>query len=281
MAYLMLFEAGDTVALPSPGYPCYRQVAKALDVRTHMIETGPGDRWMPTVDAVGTAFDAGATGLLVASPANPTGTMLSPDRLEALVTLAANKNCWFISDEIYHCLSYGEEERTALSYGDNAIVINSMSKFFSMTGWRVGWMVLPDALVPTAEKLTQNLYIAAPNVSQVAATAAFDATDELAANRAVYEANRDALLEGLPGVGLSKIVPADGAFYAYCDVSDYTDDSLEFTKAMLSETGVAATPGLDFDPTRGRHYVRFSYAGTRDDVANCLEALAGWHRLRR
>lgn len=281
LAYLMMFEPGDSIALPSPGYPCYRQVARALDVKTHLIETGPSDRWMPTVDALGAAFDAGASGFMVASPANPTGTMLTADRLEALVDLAVSRKRWFISDEIYHNLSYGVEEQTALAYSDQVVVVNSFSKYFSMTGWRVGWMVLPDAMVPAAERLTQNLYISAPAISQVAAIAALSdaARDELEANKRRYEANRQILLDGLPKVGFDKIVPADGAFYLYVDVGHLTEDSLTFAQAMLAETGVAATPGLDFDGTRGGHFIRFSYAGTESDMHACLERLAGWARL--
>ena len=283
LAYLMMFEPGDTIALPSPGYPCYRQVAKALDVETHLIETGPADRWMPTVEALGAAFDAGASGFMVASPANPTGTMLTPDRLEALVDLAVSLNLWFISDVIYHSLSYGVDEQTALAFSDQVVVVNSFSKYFSMTGWRVGWMVLPEVMVPAAERLTQNLYISAPAVSQVAAIAALSdaARDELETNKARYEANRQILLDGLPKVGLDKIVPADGAFYLYVDVSHLTDDSLSFARSMLAETGVAATPGLDFDSTRGSGFIRFSYAGTGTDMRSCLERLAGWTRLNR
>jgi aspartate/methionine/tyrosine aminotransferase len=187
---------------------------------------------------------------------------------------------WFISDEIYHGLTYAFPAETALKFSDDVIVINSFSKYFSMTGWRVGWMVVPDGLVRTFERLAQNLYISAPGVAQVAALAAFDARDELEANREVYRANHDLLLAELPKLGLSQIVPADGAFYLYIDVGRFTSDSLQFAKAMLAEAGVAVTPGVDFDEARGRHFLRLSYSGTTADMELGLERLARWPRLK-
>jgi aspartate/methionine/tyrosine aminotransferase len=219
-------------------------------------------------------------GLLIASPANPTGTMLEPERLAEIVATCRRRGLWFISDEIYHGLAYGLPEATALQFSDDVVVINSFSKYFSMTGWRVGWMVVPPGLVRTMERLAQNLYISPPAVAQVAALGAFDGIDELEANRRVYAANRELLLRELPKAGLAKIVPADGAFYLYVDVGDYTDDSLAFSKAMLEETGVAATPGVDFDAARGRRFVRFSYSGKTADMAEAAERLQGWARLK-
>ncbi len=281
LAFIALFNAGDRVALPSPGYPCYRQIMRALDLAPTLIETGPHNRWMPSVEDLSASIDRdGIAGVLLASPNNPTGTMLTPDRLEALVRCAQARGVWFISDEIYHGLSYGQAEQTALAISDQVVVINSFSKYFSMTGWRVGWMVVPEAMVQTMERLTQNLYIAAPTVSQVAALAAFDATDELEANRARYRLNRDTLLDGLMGLGLGNVVPADGAFYLYVDVSHLTDDSLGFCRAMLDEAGIAATSGLDFDERRGQQFIRLSYAGTQADMQDCLARLAAWPRLR-
>jgi aspartate/methionine/tyrosine aminotransferase len=282
LAFLSLFDTGAGLALPSPGYPCYRQVATALGLNPVLIETSAADRWMPTEAAVVDALDKqGAAGLLLASPANPTGTMLSPERLEALVGLCTERAAWFISDEIYHGLAYDVPEQTALAFSDDVIVINSFSKYFSMTGWRVGWMVVPEAVVPAVERLTQNLYISAPAISQAAALGAFDGIDELEANKAVYAANRRILLDGLPRVGIEDLVPADGAFYLYADVSRFTNDSLAFAKAMLDEAGIAATPGLDFDSERGGRYIRFSYAGTEADMKNGLDRLANWDRLKR
>ena len=206
--------------------------------------------------------------------------MLEPQRLAEIADLCKRRGIWFVSDEIYHGLTYGVPEATALQFSNDVVVINSFSKFFSMTGWRVGWMVVPDGLVRTVERLAQNLYIAPPAISQVAALGAFDGLDELAANKRVYVANRDLLLAGLPKAGLAKIVPADGAFYLYADVGDYTDDSLAFAKAMLEETGVAATPGVDFDEARGRRFLRFSYAGATTEMAEAVDRLQRWGPLQ-
>jgi aspartate/methionine/tyrosine aminotransferase len=280
LAFLALFDSGARVALPAPGYPCYRHILTALGVRPVGIATGPNSRWMPTVAQIEEA-DAAAklSGLLIASPANPTGTMLEPERLAAIVRTCLARGIWFISDEIYHGLTWGVPEATALAFTDQTIVINSFSKYFSMTGWRVGWMVVPEGLVRTIERLAQNLYISPPAVAQVAALGAFEGLDELQANTRVYKANRDLLLTELPKAGLGKIVPADGAFYLYVDIGDFTDDSLAFCKAMLDETGIAATPGLDFDEARGRRFLRFSYAGSTDDMAEAARRLQGWKRL--
>ncbi|MEW5961921.1 MAG: aminotransferase class I/II-fold pyridoxal phosphate-dependent enzyme [Pseudomonadota bacterium] len=280
LAFLALFDAGARVALPAPGYPCYRHILSALGAVPVTIETGPDTRWMPTAGQIGAEIGRGLQGLLIASPANPTGTMLEPGRLAEIAGLCARERVWFISDEIYHGLGYGLPQRTALAHDDDAIVINSFSKYFSMTGWRVGWMVVPARLVRTIERLQQNLFIAPPAISQVAALGAFDALDELEANKRVYAANRALLLAELPRAGLTEIVPADGAFYLYCDVSAYTDDSLAFAQAMLEETGVAVTPGLDFDAARGHRFVRFSYSGTTADMAEAARRLQAWGRLR-
>lgn len=281
LSFLALFDAGARVALPAPGYPCYRHILTALGAVPFNLETGPNTRWMPTAAQIDEAAAANdLAGLLIASPANPTGTMLEPERLAEIIATCRKRGVWFISDEIYHGLTYGMPEATALQFSDDVVVINSFSKYFSMTGWRVGWMVVPPGLVRTIERLAQNLYISPPAVAQVAALGAFDGIEELEANARVYAANRDLLLRELPKAGLSKMVPADGAFYLYVDVGDYTDDSLAFSKAMLEETGVAATPGVDFDAARGRRFVRFSYSGTTADMAEAAERLQRWGRLR-
>jgi aspartate/methionine/tyrosine aminotransferase len=281
LSFLALFDAGARVALPAPGYPCYRHILTALGAVPFNLETGPNTRWMPSAAQIDeAAAQNDLAGLLIASPANPTGTMLEPERLAEIVATCRRRGLWFISDEIYHGLTYGMPEATALQFSDDVVVINSFSKYFSMTGWRVGWMVVPPSLVRTMERLAQNLYISPPAVAQVAALGAFDGIEELEANRRVYAANRELLLSELPKAGLSKIVPADGAFYLYVDVGDYTDDSLAFSKAMLEETGVAATPGVDFDAARGRRFVRFSYSGTTGDMAEAAERLQGWGRLK-
>ena len=281
LAFLAVFDAGDNVALPSPGYPCYRHILSALGCTTSLIETGPETRWMPTRDSLAAAHgEHGLRGLLVASPANPTGTMIEPERLAELTQFCDEAGIWFISDEIYHGLTYDRPATTALQASDSAIVINSFSKYYAMTGWRIGWLVVPPDLVRTIERLQQNLFISAPAVSQVAALAAFDGFAELETNRAVYARNRDLLLAALPEAGLTDLAPADGAFYLYADVSRFTDDARAFAAAMLEEIGVAVTPGLDFDEARGHRYLRFSYAGTESDMAEAARRLKGWSRLK-
>jgi aspartate/methionine/tyrosine aminotransferase len=282
LAFLALFDVGDAVALPSPGYPCYRHILGALGQRSAIIETGPENGWMPTAEDVGHAATRnGVKGLLVASPANPTGAMLTPERLRELAAACKQHGIRFISDEIYHGLSYERRPETALAHSSEAIVINSFSKYFSMTGWRIGWMVVPEPLVRTLERLTQNLYISAPAIAQVAALGAFDAAAELQANTRVYAENRALLLEELPKAGFKAFAPPDGAFYLYCDVGNMTNDALAFAKAMLEETGVAATPGVDFDAKRGHRYVRFCYAGTTADMAEAARRLQAWSKARR
>ena len=281
LTFLALFDVGAKVALPSPGYPCYRHILSALGQGSVMLKTDAATRWMPTAAQLDAAAREGAEGLLIASPANPTGTMLEADRLAELAHACRRNAMWLISDEIYHGLKYDRAATTALAVAPEAIVINSFSKYFSMTGWRVGWLVVPKDLVRPIERLAQNLYIAPPAVSQVAALGAFDGIDELEANRSVYRENRDLLLAALPKAGLGNILPADGAFYLYADVSEFTSDSVSFAKAMLQETGIAATPGVDFDAERGHTFLRFSYAGTRADMEEAARRLAAWPRLQR
>jgi aspartate/methionine/tyrosine aminotransferase len=281
LAFLALFDAGARVALPSPGYPCYRHILTALGQEPVAIATDAAGRWMPTAAQIGAAArEGGVAGLVVASPANPTGTMLEPQRLAEIATACRRANVWLVSDEIYHGLTYAMAEETALAHWDEAVVVNSFSKYFSMTGWRIGWLVVPPVLVRPIERLAQNLYISPPTVAQVAALGAFDGMDELEANRRVYAENRELLLAELPRIGLDRIVPADGAFYLYADVGDFTSDSLAFSREMLAEIGVAATPGVDFDAERGSRYVRFCYAGTTADMAEAARRLRGWSRLK-
>jgi aspartate/methionine/tyrosine aminotransferase len=281
LAFLALFEPGEKVLLPSPGYPCYRHILSALGIGSTIIETGPASRWMPTSEDIEMgATDPRTAGLLVASPSNPTGTMLQPMRLGELVRTCQRNRLWFVSDEIYHGLNYEIKAASALQFSDEVVVINSFSKYFSMTGWRIGWMVVPPGLIRTVERLAQNLYICPPAVSQVAALAAFDGAAELEANRQVYKNNRDILLRELPKAGITQIVPADGAFYLYADVSRFTDDSAALAAQILAEAGVAATPGIDFDEARGRRYIRFSYSGSTADIVEGARRLANWSRLR-
>jgi aspartate/methionine/tyrosine aminotransferase len=277
LAFTALFDARERIALPSPGYPCYRQILKTLDLEPVLIQTDETGRWMPTasdIDACHAASDL--KGLLVASPANPTGTMLKPDRLREISEICDRLGVWFISDEIYHGLTYEAAATTALSFSDDVIVINSFSKYFSMTGWRVGWMVVPERLVRVFERLAQNLFICAPAASQVAALGAFNAAAELQSNKQTYAQNRQLLLSELPKAGFDRIVPADGAFYLYCDISEFGIDSPELARRILDEAGVAVTPGVDFDPDRGHRFVRFSYARTTSDMAEAARRLVEW-----
>jgi aspartate/methionine/tyrosine aminotransferase len=281
LAFLALFDVGAKVALPTPGYPCYRHILAALGQTPVPIVTDAAGRWMPTVAQIDAACrDQGIAGLVVASPSNPTGTMLQPARLAEIAEACRRGGIWFISDEIYHGLTYGMAEETALAHSEDAVVVNSFSKYFSMTGWRVGWLVVPPVLVRPIERLAQNLYISPPAVAQVAALGAFDGVDELEANKRVYSENRRLLLAELPKIGLDRILPADGAFYLYVDVGQLTSDSRVFTKEMLADIGIAATPGVDFDAGRGSRYVRFCYAGTTADMAEAVRRLRGWARLK-
>jgi aspartate/methionine/tyrosine aminotransferase len=276
LAFTALFDAGEAVALGAPGYPSYRQILQALSLRPVAIPTRVEDRYQPRPQDI----PSGVAGLIVASPANPSGTMLSRAALTALMDAAADRGLVFVSDEIYHGLHYGDRAVTALEISDEAYVVNSFSKYFSMTGWRVGWMVVPPDHVRLIERLAQNMFICAPHASQIAALAALDATDELEANRAVYAENRRLLLSGLPKAGFSRIAPPDGAFYIYADVSDLTDDSRALAADILDRASVAVTPGLDFDPVRGGQTLRFSYAGSTQDMAEGLARLAAYMAAR-
>ena len=282
LAFLALFEKGSRVALPVPGYPCYPHILRALDIEPRFIQTNEKSRWSPRIeDLEELATNEGPVdGLMLASPNNPTGTMLDAMSLSKLATYCATNNISFISDEIYHGLTYGTSATTALSHSSDAIVINSFSKYFSMTGWRIGWMVVPDHLTRPIERLQQNLYINAPTLSQLAAIKAFDCKDELESYKHAYEKNRDFLLNELPNAGFKKILPADGAFYLYADISDLTDDSKAFTRKILEETGVALTPGIDFDAARGKHFLRFSYARSLNDMGEAVKRLKAWIKMQ-
>lgn len=275
LAFLAAFEAGDRVALAAPGYPAYRNILTALGIEPVLLETALADRFQPTTAHL--AHPEGALdGLIVASPSNPTGTMLDGPGLEALVRGCRDAGIRFVSDEIYHGISFGADAVTALAYDDEAIVINSFSKYFSMTGWRLGWMVVPESLLRPIECLAQNFFISPPTISQHAAVAAFDSQDELRENVARYARNREILLRELPRAGIDRLAPADGAFYIYADVGHLTNDSPEFCRRMLTEARVAATPGLDFDPFRGNRFLRFSFAGTEADMEHASERLRDW-----
>jgi aspartate/methionine/tyrosine aminotransferase len=275
LSFLACFDPGDRVALAAPGYPAYRNILTALGVEPVLLETDMAHRFQPTpelLDAVTGPLD----GLIVASPSNPAGTMLDRSALSDLVAACRERGIRLISDEIYHGITYGARAVSALELTGDAIVINSFSKYFSMTGWRLGWMVVPENLARPLECLAQNLFISAPTLSQIAGEAAFDSRKELDDYVTAYGRNRALLLQQLPEAGFDRLAPADGAFYIYADVAQRTNDSEAFCKRMLAETGIAATPGTDFDPGRGGRFVRFSFAGPEADIARALERLRDW-----
>ncbi|MDA9493148.1 pyridoxal phosphate-dependent aminotransferase [Bradyrhizobium sp. CCBAU 11361] len=277
LAFLSMFEPGDRVAVTVPGYPPYRHILTALGCEPVLIETTNETRHALTGEALLAAHrKAPLKGVLVGSPANPTGTMMSREALSGLIAAAEDAKIRFISDEIYHGLDYAFPAVTAAALSDHALVINSFSKYFCMTGWRVGWMVVPEILVRPIERLQQNLSISVPSLSQIAAEAAFDGAAEMEEIKHGYQENRRILIEGLPKAGLTRFLPADGAFYLYADVSDFTSDSFEFAKQMLEQANVAATPGLDFDPIHGRSFIRFSYARSAEEMREAVDRIAHW-----
>lgn len=276
LTFSALFDAGDKVGLAAPGYPSYRQILKAMSLQPVSLEGRPEHGFQPQPSDV-----AGLSGLIAASPANPTGTMLSNAEYCALSNACAEAGCALISDEIYHGISYENRCVSALEVTDEVFVVNSFSKYFSMTGWRIGWMVVPESHVRTVERLAQNMFICAPHASQVAALGALRATDELDGHLATYSANRRLLLAGLKALGIPVISPADGAFYIYIDVSEFTEDSLALASEILAKAGVAVTPGLDFDPVRGAQTLRLSYARSTADIEEGLARLTQFFESRR
>jgi len=278
LAFAALFDAGDRVAVGEPGYPSYRQILRAMSLTPVGLPASDGNRLQPVPSDLEGRGDL--AGMIVASPGNPSGTMLDRAALTALITHAAARGISFVSDEIYHGLHYSARAISALEITDDCYVINSFSKYFSMTGWRVGWMVVPPDHVRLVERLAQNLFICAPHAAQIAALAALDCVEELEANRAVYAENRRLMLEGLPQAGFTRIAPPDGAFYIYAEVSDLTHDSRVLAADILAQAGVAVTPGLDFDPHRGARTLRFSYAGATGDVVEGLARLQAFRAAR-
>jgi aspartate/methionine/tyrosine aminotransferase len=277
LAFLAAFEAGNRVATALPGYPPYRHILSALGCAPVGIATTAATRWAITGESLLNAHRAQPlNGVIVASPANPTGTMMTASLFEDVIRSAEDAGITVISDEIYHGLDYAFRADCAARFSTRAIIVNSFSKYFCMTGWRIGWMIVPPSLLRAVERLQQNLAISVPTLAQIAATAAFDGRDELEDVRRGYEANRRILLEGLPQAGLDAFLPADGAFYLYTDVSRYSTDSFAFAKRMLEEAGVAATPGIDFDPERGQNFLRLCYAGSRDDMRQAVERVGDW-----
>ncbi len=276
LSFLAAFDGGDRVVVPSPGYPCYRNALTAFGVEVVDLPVDHATRFQPSPELLEPLlpFD----GLVLASPSNPTGTMLGGDELSRLVRWCELHDVRLVCDEIYHGITYEQRAPTVLTYGESAVVVNSFSKYFSMTGWRLGWVIAPPDLVVPLERLAQNLTIAAPTLSQMAAVAAFDCHEELTANVALYAVNRRILLEGLAGAGFTDLAPADGAFYVWARCDHLGADSQDLCARWLSEIGVAATPGIDFDPGRGQSYVRFSFAGSEADVAESVVRLRDWVR---
>ena len=277
LAFTALFDTGDRVGIGAPGYPSYRQILSALALEPVDLPTAPQNRLQPVpADFAG----ADLAGLLVASPANPTGTMLDRGAMSALIDACADKDASFISDEIYHGIEYEKKAVSALEVTNDCYVINSFSKYFSMTGWRIGWMVVPEDHVRVVERIAQNMFICAPHASQIAALAAMDCEGELQANMDVYRTNRALMIDGLRTAGFTSFAPPDGAFYVYADVSGITDDSRAFAAEILEKAGVAVTPGLDFDPVRGHTTLRFSYARSTADISVGLARLAEFMAAR-
>jgi aspartate/methionine/tyrosine aminotransferase len=275
LAFLAAFDVGDRVAMAAPFYPPYANILTALGMVPQVLPCDASTRFQPTV-AMLEALDPRPEGLIVASPCNPAGTMLPREELAAIASWCEANGVRLVSDEIYHGLSYGMEETTAAGCSGSAIVVNSFSKYFSMTGWRIGWMLLPEDLIRPVECLAQNMFISAPHIAQVAAVAAFDCREELEGNKAAYARNRALLLKGLPGAGFDRLAEADGAFYLWADIGHLTNDSVAFAARMLAEADIAVTPGVDFDPGRGGRFLRFSYCGAEAAMAEAPARLARW-----
>ncbi|HEX4367295.1 MAG TPA: aminotransferase class I/II-fold pyridoxal phosphate-dependent enzyme [Rhodopila sp.] len=275
LAFLAAFDSGDRIAMAAPFYPPYVNILTALGMTPLILETTLETRFQPTV-AMLEKLDPRPDGLIVASPCNPAGTMLHAGELAAIAVWCDRNGVRLVSDEIYHGLNYDSPVASAAQFSDSAIVVNSFSKYFSMTGWRIGWLVLPPDLARPVERLAQNMFICAPAIAQVAAEAAFDCHAELQANIARYRRSRDHLLTALPAAGFTRLSPAEGAFYLFADISDRSNDSAAFCARMLQEAGVAVSPGVDFDRTRGNRFVRFSYCGPEADMKEAAERLKAW-----
>lgn len=276
LAFLAAFDRGDRVAMAAPFYPPYANILTALGMEPVLLECGPETRFQPSL-ALLEKLDPRPDGLVIASPCNPAGTMLPPEELSAIARWCHANGVRLISDEIYHGLSWGSvAESSAAAFSPSAVIVNSFSKYWCMTGWRIGWLVLPEDLVRPVECLAQNMFISAPHIAQVAAEAAMDCRAELEAKKAAYARSRATLLEGLPRAGFDRIAAADGAFYLWCDVSHLTNDSVDFAARMLEGAGIAATPGVDFDRMRGARYLRFSYCGDEAAMAEAPARLRDW-----
>ncbi|MDC7682041.1 aminotransferase class I/II-fold pyridoxal phosphate-dependent enzyme [Asticcacaulis sp. BYS171W] len=279
LALTSSFAPGARVALARPGYVAYRNTLKALHMEAVEIPCGPEVRFQLTAQALA-ALDPAPDGVIIASPANPTGTIIAPDELRAIAEVCRARNIRIVSDEIYHGLSYGEPARSMLEYAPDALIVSSFSKYFSMVGWRLGWLLVPEAHLETARAYVGNLFLTAPSLSQHAGLVALDSRDELEGHVETYRRNRQILLEALPELGLTTIAPPDGAFYVYADIGHLTGDSLQFCKDLLNETGVATAPGIDFDPVEGRHFIRFSFAVSTREIEEAVKRMIPWFKAK-
>ncbi|HLT44051.1 MAG TPA: aminotransferase class I/II-fold pyridoxal phosphate-dependent enzyme [Luteimonas sp.] len=275
LALLARFDAGDRIAFARPGYVAYRNTSVAAHMQPVEIGCGPDARYQISAAAIA-AIDPAPAGVILASPANPTGTIIPGEELAAIASVCRERGIALVSDEIYHGLHYTQAAHSMLEYAPDALVVNSFSKYYSMVDWRLGWLLVPDALVDTARAYAGNLFLTPPSPSQQAALVAMDCVDELESHRATYARNRDLLLDALPSLGLERIAPPDGAFYVWADVGHLTDDSLAFCTRMLEETGVALAPGVDFDPVDGRRFIRFSFAPATAHIEEALRRLKPW-----
>jgi len=283
LAFLASFDPGDQVALASPGYPCYRNILHVLGIDPLLLPMAAATKFQPTAaildhDLPTGELAAAIAGLIIASPSNPVGAVIDEPEQRRIATLCRARGWRLIADEIYHGITYDSPATTMAAIDDEAIIVNSFSKYFSMTGWRLGWLVVPESLVQPIERLQQNLLISPPTLSQHAAIAAFSAHEELQANLDRYRTNRAILLNELPAAGFDHLIATDGAFYVYADVSNLTDDSVDYARRILAETGVAVTPGVDFDPARGHHFLRFSFAGATADMQAAVKRLKDWRQ---
>ena len=279
LALNMSFAPGDRVAFARPGYVAYRNTLKALHMKPVELACGEAERFQLSANAIA-ALDPAPRGIILASPANPTGTIIPHDELAAIAKVCRERGITIIADEIYHGISYGEETPSILQAKPDALVVNSFSKYWSMAGWRLGWLVVPESGIDAARARMGNLFLTPPSLAQHAGLVAMDCTADLQANIATYTRNRELLLAALPGMGLGRIAPPDGAFYIYADVSEFTDDSMEFCKALLQDTGVATAPGIDFDPVEGRHFMRISFAVATPQVEEAIRLIGPWFAAR-
>lgn len=277
LALSSLFAPGARVAIARPGYVAYRNTLKSLYLEPIEIGCGPAERYQLTADALA-ALEPAPQGVIIASPANPTGTIIAPQELEKIAQVCAARGIRIISDEIYHGLSFGEPAHSMLEYDPHALIVNSFSKYFSMAGWRLGWLVVPDGEIDAARARMGNLFLTPPSLAQHAGLAAFDCRDELEGHVETYRRNRALLLAALPSLGLAEIAPPDGAFYIYADIAHLTNDSLAFCRQLLSDTGVATAPGIDFDPVDGARHMRFSFAVSTDRVEDAIGRMAPWFK---